>query len=182
LTDIDIIDILVLFSFLDGGFMRIKIHLLSLMVGLGVTWASQSFAQRQPLANSPGQNWIQELKLSPEQMQQIQGIRKGKQVEIQQKTQQLDQARKRLRELLVSDASQEVVRREHQKVQALSQEVQALRFEVLLTVREVMTLEQRQQLSDQFDKQIQTLKERLPRRPGQNFPGRPQRDKGFPLQ
>lgn len=155
--------------------MRIKILLLSLVFSLGTT--SQGFTQSRPLpkGQNNGQNWIQELNLSPEQMQQIQGIRQGKQAEIQQKTQELAQARKRLQELLVSDTSQNVVRAEHQKVQTLAQEVQALRFEVLLTVREVMTLEQRQQLSEQFDKQIQTLKDRMPRRPGQNFPGRPQR-------
>jgi Spy/CpxP family protein refolding chaperone len=89
---------------------------------------------------------LRELNLSDEQLRQLQQIRHRKQEELLERILELRAARGRLRELLVGDAPESEVAAQFQRVQQLSQEVNAKRFEAVLEMRQVLSSEQRQHL------------------------------------
>ena len=96
---------------------------------------------RRPFARN-----LRELNLSDEQLRQLQQIRHRKQEELLERILELRAARGRLRELLVGDAPESEVAAQFQRVQQLSQEVNAKRFEAVLEMRQVLSSEQQQHL------------------------------------
>lgn len=120
------------------------------------------FAQVSPPPDDPG--WLLQLDLSPQQMGQLRSIQQQNQVDLRQKTQQLQNSRRELRDLLAGDASSERVRDHYRRMQQLSQDVNDQRLEVILGVREVLTLEQRRRMADLLESRNQNLRDQVPRR------------------
>ncbi len=102
--------------------------------------------QRKPSAAFQGSSgWLSELNLSPNQTRRLQAISQQYQPQIDQRQQNLRQLRAELQDLLSSNASSSQIREKHRQVEALQQEVRQLNFESMLSMREVLTPEQRLQ-------------------------------------
>jgi Spy/CpxP family protein refolding chaperone len=162
---------------------------LSLIVGVVVGWGclwippgaaqnqteadvTQFLTQLQPPASpaelGPGSDrleWLPQLNLTPEQLQQLNQIRQQNQGTIAQRRAELQAARQQLRTLLASDASEAEVQTQYEKVRGLTSEIADLGFETILSVREILTVDQRQQLLNALEDQGFDRFPRFPRRP-----------------
>ena len=92
--------------------------------------------------------WLDELDLTTEQSEQIQAIREDSRATMEPLHQQLQQAREQLQSQLASDTPTDQLRRQHQQVQALQQQLGEQRFESMLAIRQVLTSEQRVQMAE----------------------------------
>ena len=116
--------------------------------------AMNKFAQhpasfrKRPSRGERMNKMLQQLDLSAEQSQRIETIKE----EFKAKNVALDEEIKtnhqQGRLSLGSDASPEELRQQHQRVQALHQQLNNNRFEMMLQVREVLTPEQQDQLAE----------------------------------
>ncbi|ELS00838.1 P pilus assembly/Cpx signaling pathway, periplasmic inhibitor/zinc-resistance associated protein [Xenococcus sp. PCC 7305] len=91
---------------------------------------------------------LEQLDLTPEQSQKIDAIHEEFHSENETLFQEMRSNHQELRSLLASDASQEQLRQQHQKIQNLRQQLGTNRFETMLQVRELLTPEQRTQMSE----------------------------------
>ncbi|MBD2104051.1 Spy/CpxP family protein refolding chaperone [Leptolyngbya sp. FACHB-261] len=107
-----------------------------------------------------GLGWLQQLNLTPEQTQRLQAIRAQNQPGIRQRTQALRQAKQELRQLMAGTAPASQVQTKYRQVQALRQEIEQLRFDSMMAMREVLTSTQRQQLAQQLDGRRQNRRNR----------------------
>ena len=137
--------------------------LILLSVGGAVTLArpkiqwSQLNAQAQqspPLHRQPP-GLIQELKMTPDQIRQMQAIHKQYKDQIAQCAAQLRQAQQELRVLIASTDSGDKVRQKHDQVKALQQQLGDLRFESMLATRQVLNPDQRRKFVEHMQKQQQ---------------------------
>lgn len=107
------------------------------------------------------ENWLQELNLSKDQIQKIQQIRRQYQARLTQQRQSVKQSQQALKDLMASgDASSEQIRQKFSQVQTLQQTLADTRMESMLAIRNVLTTEQRQKLTE------------LMRQPGKSGRGR----------
>ena len=90
----------------------------------------------------------QELDLTPEQSEQIEAITTQSKTDSQALFEQMQTSRQEMQSLLVSDASPEQLREQHQSVQNLQEQLSNDRFETMLEIREVLTPEQRTQMAE----------------------------------
>ncbi|NET05074.1 MAG: Spy/CpxP family protein refolding chaperone [Merismopedia sp. SIO2A8] len=108
---------------------------------------------------------MEELNFTEEQKQELQAIHYRHKDEISAQQQELIQARQDLRQLLSSPSStDESLRAKHQKIQQLQQQLGDLRFESMLAMRAIMTIEQRSRFSELMQERRQSSRERLPNR------------------
>ena len=91
---------------------------------------------------------LEQLNLTPEQSQKIDGIHEQFQSENKTLFQEMRTNHQEMRSLLASDASDEKLRQQHQKNQDLRQKLGSNRFETMLQVREILTPEQRTQMAE----------------------------------
>ena len=104
--------------------------------------------EASPTANpSRRGRWLQDLNLSSEQKQRLKTVRSQYRDQISTNDQELRQMRQELKSLLAESASADQVRAKYRQVEASRQKVSELRFESLLAMREVLTLEQRQKFA-----------------------------------
>ncbi|XGB44043.1 MAG: hypothetical protein LVS60_12985 [Nodosilinea sp. LVE1205-7] len=75
-------------------------------------------------------------------------MRSRYQDQIMNSKQQLEQRQQELMQLLAGNASVDQLQAKHGEVEALRQALDRIHFENLLAMRDVLTLEQRQQLVD----------------------------------
>ena len=117
--------------------------------------------------NKPmGGAWLKkELGLTPEQAQKMQAILDRDKSQIQQRVQAMKQAQRELRNLMAGSASQEEVRAKYRQVESLRQEVDRLRFDSMLAVREILTLEQRKKMAERMDRRRGRFEHRMKGRP-----------------
>ena len=94
------------------------------------------------------QRVLQQLDLTPEQLQQIEDIQEQSKNQAQALHQQMQTQREEMRSLLASDATPEQLQQQHQQTQDLHQQLGDNRFETMLQVREVLTSEQRTQMAE----------------------------------
>lgn len=95
------------------------------------------------------ENWLQELNLSKEQIQKIQQIRRQYQARLTQQRQSVKQAQQSLKDLMASgNTSSEQIRQKFSQVQTLQQTLADTRMESMLAIRSVLTVEQRQKLTE----------------------------------
>lgn len=95
------------------------------------------------------ENWLQELNLNREQIQKIQQIRRQYQDRLTQQRQSVKQAQQELKTLMASgDASSEQIRQKFSQVQTLQQTLADTRMESMLAIRTVLTVEQRQKMTE----------------------------------
>ena len=109
----------------------------------GLILAQRAAGQR----GNRGDRLIEELNLSPQQ-QQIQAIKSRYQPQMEAQKEQVRQAREQLRNLMVSNASDNQIRAQHQQVQQLMQQMGNLRFNSMLEVRAILDPSQRQQFAN----------------------------------
>jgi Spy/CpxP family protein refolding chaperone len=105
------------------------------------------------------ERWIEELDLTEEQVTQIRAIREGSQDEMQALHDQLRAEREVMHTLMSGTATDDELRSQHQKVQALHQEVGDQRFENMLAVRAVLTPEQRAELGDRMEQRREQFRQ-----------------------
>jgi periplasmic protein CpxP/Spy len=91
---------------------------------------------------------LEQLNLTPEQSQQIETIETESRTKNDTLHQEKQAIHEEMRSLLGSDASVEQLREQHQKIQAIHQQLDDNRFETMLQVREVLTPEQRNQMAE----------------------------------
>jgi|UPI000382BBB3 Spy/CpxP family protein refolding chaperone len=120
--------------------------------------AQNSTNSARPLPSPRG--WFKDLNLTPNQIQQIQAIRKQSRGKIAQKRQALRQAQQQLQALLASTASKQQVQDKYNQVRTLRQELADAQFENTLAIREILTPEQRQKFAEYMYKQQQNSRPR----------------------
>jgi len=100
----------------------------------------------------PSGKMLKQLNLSPEQLQKLKTIRDRNPNRMRELAQQSRQANKELRDLLVSAESSDAIRAKHTQVLSLQQELQKQHFERMLSMREILTPQQRSQLNEIMQK------------------------------
>lgn len=98
---------------------------------------------------------MDELDLTSEQSQQIEAIKEEEKTQTEALREQMDDEKSTMRSLLSSDANSDQLRQQHQKIQALDQQIKDNRFETMLQMRDVLTPDQRAQLSELMDQYSQ---------------------------
>jgi len=96
--------------------------------------------------------WLQELNLTPKQLEEMKQIRSRSQGQIKPKQQALQQAQEKLSNLLAGTASQEQVRTKYNELKILRQQLADAQFENTLAIREILNPEQRQKLAEHLYK------------------------------
>ncbi len=91
-------------------------------------------------------NLAKELKLSGDQIQKLQQLRKNAQGKNKERRQTLQVAKQELNQLIQGNASTDQVRQKRQQVQSLQREIADTNFENTLAIREILTPEQRVKL------------------------------------
>jgi Spy/CpxP family protein refolding chaperone len=110
------------------------------------SWIAQ---QRGDRPNKKGDRLMLNLDLSPEQKKQLAAIRNKYENRTEKLQSQLMSQQQELRTLMGGSATKEAIRKKHNQVMALRQELNSLRFEMMLDSREVLTPEQRQKFAQQ---------------------------------
>ena len=143
-----------------------------LMLTLGTTAAATAVpspAQPETIAQNQKPNrpagkaggMFDQLNLSAEQKQKMQGVRDRYKEQVSQRMQAVRQARQEL-ETMMSGTTANVsqIRDKHRQIMGLTQQLQELRFENTLAMREVLTPEQRTQLSQLMQQRRESAKTR----------------------
>ena len=91
---------------------------------------------------------LQQLDLTSEQSQQIETIQEQSRSDAQGLKERLQTQHQEMRSLMASDADIEQIREKHQETQELHQQLSGNRFETMLQIREVLTLEQRSKMAE----------------------------------
>lgn len=107
----------------------------------------------------------QALNLSDQQMQQLGEIRKKYRPQMQNLAQQMQAKSQELNRMMQGNASESDLRRKHQEIANLRQQMGNIRFESMLEMRKILSTEQRQRLA-------QILQQRRQAR-GRNRPNLP---------
>lgn len=90
--------------------------------------------------------WINQLNLSNDQVQRLRRIAQQFRPQIQQRKQTLNQLRADLRAMMSGSASSSEIRDKYRQIEALQQEIRRIHFDSIMTMREVLTPEQRRQV------------------------------------
>jgi periplasmic protein CpxP/Spy len=108
---------------------------------------------------------LEQLNLSSQQQQQISTIRQKYRPNMEQVRTRLRTARQELQQLMVGDATKDNIRAKHQQVGELHQELDTLRFESMLEIRDVLTTAQRQELDRMMQQRRTRMSDRMGDRP-----------------
>lgn len=129
--------------------------------------AIQEYAQAtpSPQREKKRKDLFEQLNLSQPQKQQISTIRQKYRNEMAQTSNKLRTAQQELQKLMASDASRESLRAKNQQVGDLRQEMDKLRFESMLDIRDVLTTAQRQELEQMMQQQRTRTPNRMNERP-----------------
>jgi Spy/CpxP family protein refolding chaperone len=127
---------------------------------------SQSFPLQ---ARRDRDGWLKELNLSAQQLRQIQTIRQRFKAQYSSQRETLHQRYQELQTLMASDASKEQILQKYSELRPVQQQVDDARFQNLLEVRDVLTLEQRRKFAEHMQKKREKFKDRLP--DGSDGPG-----------
>jgi len=107
---------------------------------------------------------IETLDLSAAQVAQIRAIREDGHDTIQALHTNLRTEREAMHDLMSGTASEAALRAQHEEIQTLHREVADLRFEKMLAVRNVLTPEQRTELSERMEQRREAHRGRLQER------------------
>lgn len=111
-------------------------------------------------AGPDGAALLETLDLSDGQRQQLQSIRQQYQPRITERERSLREARQELRQLLTGAASESAIRSQRARVERLEREVEDLRFQSLLEMRDVLTPEQRRRFGEYIERRRENFQER----------------------
>ncbi len=117
-------------------------------------------AQALPISHQVAQNptpsfnqqrsssgWLQDLNLTPQQLQQIKVLRNQSKDQITQKRQAVRQAQQELEALIAGAAPSYQVRNKYNQLKTLKQQLADTQFENTLAIREILNVEQRQKFA-----------------------------------
>ena len=148
-----------------------------LMLTLGTTAAAtavpsptqpERIAQNQR-PNRPGGKeggLFEKLNLSADQKQKMQAVRDRYKDQVSQRMQAVRQARQELEAMMSSTtANASQIRDKHRQIMGLRQQLEEVQFESTLAMRDVLTPEQRSQLSQQMQQRRETAKNRMQNAP-----------------
>ena len=94
------------------------------------------------------EKFLQQLDLSSEQSQKIDEIREESQTENETLYGEIKTNHEQMRSLFANDSDSEQLRQQYQKIKDLREQLADNRFEMVLQVREVLTPEQRNKMSE----------------------------------
>jgi Spy/CpxP family protein refolding chaperone len=117
--------------------------------------------ERPENADMPSGKMLKQLNLSPDQLQKLKAIRDRDLPKIKELSGQSRQANQELRELLAGTASSDVIRAKHNQVLTLQQELRKQNFERMLAMREILTPQQRSQLTEIMQKSRSQMRENM---------------------
>ena len=141
-----------------------------LMLTLGTTAAAtavpspvqpETIAQNQKPNRPAGKagGMFDQLNLSAEQKQKMQGVRDRYKEQVSQRMQAFRQARQELETMMSSPtANVSQMRDKHRQIMGLRQQLEEVQFESTLAMREVLTPEQRTQLSQMMQQRREAAK------------------------
>ncbi|PLS68939.1 MAG: hypothetical protein CV045_05025 [Cyanobacteria bacterium M5B4] len=125
---------------------------LFLLAGLtfspATVWARPFPREGMPRLEDRKGRLISELNLSEQQQQQLEAIRQQFRPEVEKLKNKLDQLRQDMRQLNSSNASDQQLRAKFQEIQAVKNDLEELRFEQKLAMRQVLTPEQRVKMAN----------------------------------
>ncbi|EAZ91002.1 Spy/CpxP family protein refolding chaperone [Crocosphaera chwakensis] len=110
----------------------------------------------QPSRRDRGEQFQQKLNLSDEQMQQLRNIREKYRPQMEQLKTQMRTQGQELSQMMQGNTSESDLKRKHQEIIDLRQEMGNIRFESMLEMRQVLTTEQRQQFAQFLQQRRQT--------------------------
>ncbi len=122
--------------------------LASLTFTPAAVWARPFPREEMPRLEDRKGRLINELNLSEQQHQQLEAIRQQFRPEVEKLKNQLDQLRQDMRQLNSSNASDQQLRAKFQEIQAVKNDLEELRFEQKLAMRQVLTPEQRVKMAN----------------------------------
>lgn len=96
-------------------------------------------------------NIFEKLNLSTSQQEQMKNIRDKYQPQIQTLRQEMRVEKEKLGQMMETDTSESQLRNQHKNVLQISQKMRNQHFEAMLEMREVLTTQQRQELSEAMD-------------------------------
>ncbi|MDJ0730230.1 MAG: Spy/CpxP family protein refolding chaperone [Crocosphaera sp.] len=102
---------------------------------------------KPPIRRERADQFQELLNLSDEQMQQLSVIRQKYRPQMQKLKEQMQAESQQFSQMMQGNASENDLRRKHQEIVRLRQQMGNLRFESMLEMRKVLTTEQRQQLA-----------------------------------
>lgn len=145
------------------------LSMLTIVVGSSSVLANSSFSSQpelkpviqQEYAQAGGnqrrdnnrKDMFEQLNLNEQQKQQIATIRQKYRNQMEQTSGRLRTAQQELQQLMSSNASKDTIRAKHQQVGNLEQELDKMRFESMLEIRDVLTTAQRQELEKMMQQQ-----------------------------
>ncbi len=98
--------------------------------------------------NSRKQKLVEKLGLEPFQQDQIRAIRSQYRPQMKSLREDIREQRQKLAQMMQNNNSESALRSQHNRIIGLRQDIQELRFEVMLKTREVLTQEQRQKWAE----------------------------------
>ncbi len=120
--------------------MRMKNFMVLITILLGLSVISQ------PLMAKPGKGhfkkMMKKLELTAEQKEKMKDLRKNN-PDMKAKRAEMREVRKKFKEALGSDASKGELTKLHNELQSKKTEIAKIRFEKMLSIREILTPEQR---------------------------------------
>jgi periplasmic protein CpxP/Spy len=128
--------------------------------------APQTLAQNQQPNRRSGKEGrlFEQLNLSADQKQKMQAVRDRYKDQISQRMQAVRQARQELETMMTGTANASQMREKHRQIMGLRQQLEEVRFESMLAMREVLTSEQRGKLTQLMQQRRQVNKTRMQNR------------------
>ncbi len=108
---------------------------------------------------------FEQLNLSAEQKQKMQGVRDRYKEQISQRMQAVRQGRQELQTMMSGTANTSQIRDKHRQIMGLKQQLEEVKFESMLATRDILTPSQRSQLSQLMQQRRETAKNRMQNRP-----------------
>ncbi len=155
-------------SFKRGSFWLnpISLSLVSVLSVLAFSENQSVFSQsfnKKPSVKSP--QFMQQLKLTDAQQKQIMTIRSKYKNSLEQRREALKTTEEQLQRLMASSASVEVIQVKHTEFKRLMEEMENLRFNSMLEIREILTPSQRAQIAQLMNKHRQKFRQTSNRPP-----------------
>lgn len=119
--------------------------------------SSDKFAANN--ADMPSGKVLQQLNLTPDQLQKLKAVRDRDRPQMHELAQKLRQTNKELQDLLAGTEGSDLIRAKHTQAMSLQQDLQNKHFERMLTMREILTPQQRAQLKDIMQKNRPNMRE-----------------------
>jgi len=121
------------------------------------------------LAQTSSKQVVPALKLSESQQRQIADIKNRYRGPLEERRDTFNIIEEQLRRLMTSNVSTEEIRAKHSELRRISQEIEDLRFNSMLEIRQVLTTSQRSQLAQLMEKHRQKFSQMIRQQRGHNF-------------